>query len=110
MKDRVVKAHTLSARNAFQWKNYLDGPIHVGLFDAQHNLPGDSDAIEEVVDETHIVYEGVNVTGAQHQQSGDQLDVVRGREVEVILFFLHMGQEHRVDVRVFSCRRGRDSR
>lgn len=57
---------------------YLDGSIHVGLFDAQHNLPGDSDAIEEVVDETHVVYEGVNVTGAQHQQSGDQLNLMRG--------------------------------
>lgn len=57
---------------------YLNGSIHVGLFDAQHNLPGDSDAIEEVVDETHVVYEGVNITGAQHQQSGDQLKVVRG--------------------------------
>lgn len=57
---------------------YLDRSIHVRLFDAQHNLPSNSDAIEEVVDETHIVYEGVNVTGAQHQQSGDQLNVVRG--------------------------------
>ena len=56
---------------------YLDWSIHVGLFDAQNNLPSDSDAIEEVVDETDIVYEGVNVTGAQHQQSGNQLNVVR---------------------------------
>lgn len=60
---------------------YLDGSIHVGLFDAQHNLPGDSDAIEKVVDETHVVYEGVNVTGAQHQQSGEQLNVVRGDKI-----------------------------
>lgn len=50
---------------------YLDRSMQVGLFDAQHNLPGDSDPIEEVVDETHVVYEGVNVTGAQHQQSGN---------------------------------------
>lgn len=56
---------------------YLDGSIHVRLFDAQHNLPGDSDTIEEVVDKSHVVYEGVNVAGAQHQQSGDQLNVVR---------------------------------
>lgn len=47
--------------------------MDVWLFDAQHNLPGDSDAIKKVVDKTHIVYEGVNVTGAQHEQSGDQL-------------------------------------
>lgn len=60
---------------------YLDGSIHVGLFDAQHDLPGDSDAIDNVVDETHVVYEGVNVTGAQHQQSGDQLNVVREDKV-----------------------------
>ena len=59
---------------------YLDGTMHVRLFDAQHNLPGNSDAIEEVVDETHIVYEGINVTGAQHQQSGDQLNVMRSGE------------------------------
>lgn len=65
--------------------------MHVRLFEAQHNLPGNSDAIEEVVDETHIVYEGVNVTGAQHEQSGDQLDVVRGREGGESYFFLHMG-------------------
>lgn len=60
---------------------YLDGSIQVGLFDAQHNLPGDSDAIEKVVDETHVVYEGVNVTGAQHQQSGDQLNMAREDKV-----------------------------
>lgn len=45
---------------------YLDGSMYVGLFDAQHNLPGDGDAVEEVVEETHVVYEGVNITGAQH--------------------------------------------
>lgn len=66
--------------------HYLDGSIHVRLFDAQHNLPSDSDAIKEVVDETHIVYEGVNVTGAQHQQSGDQLNVVRGKAGGVVSF------------------------
>lgn len=51
--------------------------MHVGLFDTQHDLPSYGDTIEEVVDETHVVYEGVNVTGAQHQQSGDQLFAVR---------------------------------
>lgn len=56
---------------------HLDGSIHVGLSDAQHNLPGDGDAVEEIVDESHVVYEGVNVTGAQHQQSGDQLNAAR---------------------------------
>lgn len=51
--------------------------MQIRLFDAQHNLPSNSDTIEEVVDETHIIYEGVNVTGAQHQQSGNQLNVAR---------------------------------
>lgn len=60
---------------------HLDWPMQVGLSDAQDNLPGDSDAIEEVINETHVVYEGVNVTGAQHQQSGDQLDVGRRENV-----------------------------
>lgn len=57
---------------------YLDGSMHVGRSVAQHNLPGDSESIEELVDEAHVVYEGVNVTGAQHQQGGDQLNTVRG--------------------------------
>lgn len=64
--------------------------MHVGLFDAQDNLPGDSDAIEEVVDEAHVVYHGVDVTGAQHQQRGDQLgtDTLSfGLVVVVLVFF-----------------------
>lgn len=47
--------------------------MHVGLFNTQHNLPGDSDSIEEVVDEAHIVDEGVHVAGAQHEQGGQAL-------------------------------------
>lgn len=47
--------------------------MHVGFFDAENNLPGDSDPVEHVVDETHIVDEGVDVTRAEHQQRGDQL-------------------------------------
>ena len=47
--------------------------MHVGLFNAQHNLPGDSDSIEEVVDEAHVVDEGVHVAGAQHEQGGQAL-------------------------------------
>lgn len=43
---------------------YLNGPMHVRPFVAQYNLPSNSDTIEEIVDETHIVYEGVNVAGA----------------------------------------------
>lgn len=62
---------------------YLDGSVHVGFFNAQHNLPSNSYAIEEVVDKTDVVYEGVNVTGAQHQQSGDQLN--EGREKVVFI-------------------------
>ena len=60
---------------------YLDGSIHFGLLYPQHNLPSNSNAVEEVVDEANVVYEGVDVTGAQHQQSGDQLKMLRGKEV-----------------------------
>ena len=55
---------------------HLDGSIQVGFSDTQHNLPGDGDTVEQIVDESHVVYEGVNVNGAQHQQSGDQLNGV----------------------------------
>lgn len=51
-------------------QTHLDWPVHVGLFDSQDNLPSDSDSIEEVVDEAHVVDESVHVTGAQHKQSG----------------------------------------
>lgn len=54
-------------------KTYLDWSVHVGLFNTQHNLPGDSDSIEEVVDEAHVVDEGVHVAGAQHEQGGQAL-------------------------------------
>lgn len=51
--------------------------MHAGLLNAQHNQSRYSDAIKEVVDEAHVVDEGINVTGAQHQQSGDELDVAK---------------------------------
>lgn len=47
--------------------------MHVGLFDSQDNLPGDSDSIEEVVDKAHVVDERVHVAGAQHEQGGQTL-------------------------------------
>lgn len=47
--------------------------MHVGLFDAENNLPGNSDPVEQVVDETYVVDEGVDVAGAQHHQGGNQL-------------------------------------
>lgn len=47
--------------------------MQVWLFDAQHDLPSDSDSVEEVVDEAHVVDEGVHVTGAQHEQGGQAL-------------------------------------
>lgn len=52
--------------------------MHSGLLDAQHNQSRYSDAIKEVVDEPHVVNEGVNVAGAQHQQSGDELQDTKG--------------------------------
>lgn len=47
--------------------------MHVGLFNTQDNLPSNSDSIEEVVDEAHVVDEGVHVAGAQHKQRGQAL-------------------------------------
>lgn len=74
--------------------------MQVGLLDAQHNLPGDGDAVEEVVDETHVVYERVNVTGAQHQQSGDQLKCGERRKSS----FLHKVRTQNTKSRcVFCC-------
>lgn len=61
--------------------------MHVGLFNTQDNLPGDSDSIEEVVDEAHIVDEGVHVTGAQHEQGGQALREKKERRVKVICSF-----------------------
>ena len=52
--------------------------MHAGLLNAQHNQSRYSDAIKEVVDEPHIVNEGINVTGAQYQQSRDELHMAKG--------------------------------
>lgn len=52
---------------------HLDWSNHVGLFNAQHNLPGNSDPIEQVVDEAHVVDERVHVAGAEHEQRGQAL-------------------------------------
>ena len=41
--------------------------MDVGLPDAQDNLPGDCDSVEEVVDEADVVDERIHITGAQHQ-------------------------------------------
>ena len=41
--------------------------MEVWLPDAQDDLSGNGDSIEEVVDEANIVDEGVHITGAQHQ-------------------------------------------
>lgn len=42
--------------------------MDVGLFNAQDNLPGNSDPVEQVVDEAHVVDERVHVARAQHEQ------------------------------------------
>lgn len=47
--------------------------MNVGLFVAQDDLPGNSDSVEEVVDEAYVVDESVHVTGAQHEQGGQAL-------------------------------------
>lgn len=49
-------------------RTYFNWPVHIWLFNPQHDLPRNSDTVEEVVDETHIVDECVHVTGAQHQK------------------------------------------
>lgn len=62
--------------------------MHVGLFESQHDLPGDSDAIEEVVDKPDVVDESVHVTGAEHEQRGETLEEEREWEflcVQVLL-------------------------
>lgn len=46
---------------------HLDWPVHVGLFNSQDDLPGDSDSIKQVIDEAHIIDEDVHVSGAQHK-------------------------------------------
>lgn len=80
---------------------HLDGSMHVRLFDAQYNLAGDGDAIEKVVDETHVVNEGVNVAGAQHQQGGDQLNVAKRAKLS---FLQTAGPDGSKRSRVFSFR------
>lgn len=55
------------------WPNEtdLDWSMHVGLCESQHNLPGNSDSIKEVVDKPDVVDESVHVAGAEHEQSGE---------------------------------------
>lgn len=60
------------------FRSYLDGSMHAGLLNTQRNQSRYGDAIKEVVDEPHVVNEGVNVAGAQHQQSGDELHETKG--------------------------------
>lgn len=60
---------------------YLDGSLQAGLLNAQHNQSRHSDAVKEVVDEAHIVDEGINVAGAQHQQSGGELQYMWTKRV-----------------------------
>lgn len=52
---------------------HLDWSIDVGLFNAQYNLPGNSDPVEQVVDEAHVVDERVHVAGTEHEQRGQAL-------------------------------------
>lgn len=47
--------------------------MDVRLFNTQDNLPSNSHSVEEVVDEAHIVDEGVHVAGAEHEQGGQAL-------------------------------------
>lgn len=61
------------AQNRDTMSSHLDWPVHVWLFNTQHNLPGDSDSVKEVVDEANVVDESVHVTGAQHKQGGQTL-------------------------------------
>lgn len=53
--------------------SHLDGAGDVRLLPAKNYLSGNRDAIEEVVDEAHVVDERVHITGDKHQQGGDAL-------------------------------------
>lgn len=57
--------------------------MQVGLSISQDDLPGNSDSVEEVVDEAHIIDEGVHVTGAQHKQGGQALRKKKEKERRV---------------------------
>lgn len=67
---------------------HLDRSMHVGLFDTENNLPSNSDPVEQVVDETNIVDEGVDVAGAQHHQGGDQLEIKIKKESKRVNFVI----------------------
>lgn len=62
------KLNKQNASPKLKVKTHLNWPVHVRLLDTQDNLPGNSHSIEEVVDESHVVDEGVHVAGAQHEQ------------------------------------------
>lgn len=70
---------------------HLDRSMHVGLFDTENNLPSNSDPVEQVVDETNIVDEGVDVAGAQHHQGGDQLKIkkIKSQRVNFVIVSQH---------------------
>lgn len=72
----ICRKHTskiAQSKSCVNYKTHLDWPVHVRLFNTQNNLPSNSHSIEEVVDEAHIVDEGVHVAGAEHEQGGQAL-------------------------------------
>lgn len=67
---------------------HLDWSVHIWLFNTQHNLSGDGDSVEEVVDEADVVDESVHVTGAQHKQGGQALQKKKEKKVRHRLFVM----------------------
>lgn len=57
--------------------SHLDRAGDVRLLPAEDYLPSDCDPVEKVVDEAHVVDEGVHVTRDQHQQGGEALETGR---------------------------------
>lgn len=67
------KQSSLRQQQIVRLNAHLDWSVHVRLFNAQDNLPGNSDSVEQVVDEAHVVDERVHVAGAEHEQRGQAL-------------------------------------
>lgn len=77
-----AKLRKTQIRDKDTTSSHLDWSVHVWLFNTQHNLPGNSDSVEEVVDEADVVDESVHVTGAQHKQGGQALQKKKKKRPE----------------------------
>lgn len=67
------KHSSLRQQQIVRLNAHLDWSVHIRLLNTQDNLPGNSDSVEQVVDEAHVVDERVHVAGAEHEQRGQAL-------------------------------------